>query len=206
LIKNFPPKADQPMVEKFKIKNSRKGFTLIEILIAMAIVAVIASAVLVNVGKNDDRDARLEADRVATFIREVQNSALAGDYVSGSTGKVCGFGVYENSTSELWVYYTETSGTTPQDVNCSSVAKQYPGASYKIADRVLVLGNGVAVKAHAEDPVVPFDVFFDIPSGKVTLNDGVKNCTTNPSFSITLQKGSSSVAVKVECSGRISIQ
>lgn len=60
--------------EKFSshsmIRNERKGFTLIEILIVVAIIAILASVVLVGLGPTQQagRDARRISD-----LREVQN-------------------------------------------------------------------------------------------------------------------------------------
>lgn len=54
------------------IRNERKGFTLIEILIVVAIIAILASVVLVGIGptQKSARDARRISD-----LRQVQNAA-----------------------------------------------------------------------------------------------------------------------------------
>ncbi|MFA5872118.1 MAG: type II secretion system protein [Parcubacteria group bacterium] len=184
---------------KLKIAK-HSGFTLIEILVAMAIVGVIAGITFVNVGKNDDQGARLEADRVMTFIREAQNSALAGDYVSVGAGeKICGFGVYYVSDSKLGTYYIKTSGATAQDDSCPALRTHAEGID--IGDRQLSLGNGVVINSPSD-----FDVFFEIPSGKAYLNGEGECAAATLPYPVALEKGNSSVDVDVECTGRIYIE
>ncbi len=74
------------------MKNTRKGFTLIEILIVVAIIAILASVVLVGLGPTQQagRDARRLSD-----LSEVQNGLelyynKCGVYPGGAAGTTCG--------------------------------------------------------------------------------------------------------------------
>jgi prepilin-type N-terminal cleavage/methylation domain-containing protein len=174
-------------------KNFTRGFTLIEILVVIAIVGILASMALVNTGKNPDRDLRQEAERLTTFLRDVQNRALAVEKTTlGSGQKNCGFGVHKNSDSELWVYYVETD----IDNNCSSVSKNYPGGTgdpYKID--TFVLKNNVTANNFS-------DLFFLSPYGEVYYGNSPVS-TSNPA-KITLGKESLTVDVNIKESGDIS--
>jgi type II secretory pathway pseudopilin PulG len=164
-------------------------------MVVLAIVGILVATALVNSGRNPDWDVRLERDRLITFLREVQSKSLAAEKVSGATGKVCGFGVHRNSESELWVYYVQTSGPTPQDVDCAAVSNTYPGGSgdpYKIS--VYYLRNDVAIESFS-------DVFFLSPNG--TIHYGGSSDASNFPVTMTLSKESISVPVNIARSGNI---
>lgn len=148
---------------------ARKGFTLIELMIVIAIVGVLAATVLVGIGKNADRDVRLEADRFSAFLRDVQNKALSTENVADASGKVCGFGVHYASGSELSAYYVQTSGSTPQDVDCGSVNKNYPGAANRVSAHYV--GDGASIANFS-------DVFFLSPYGEVYSNNSLLGAGT----------------------------
>ena len=106
----------------------RKGFTLIEILIVVAIIAILASIVLVGLGPTQalGRDARRAAD-----LHEVQNALELyynknGTYVTGMSGKnwsdftavLVGAGIAINalpddpSSGKHYRYGSDAAGTT----------------------------------------------------------------------------------------------
>jgi len=180
------------MIFLFFKRKKQSGFTLVEILVVIAVIGILASMALVNTGKNLDRDLRQEAERLTTFLRDVQNRALAVENVSGATGKICGFGVHKNSDNELWVYYIKTD----LDNNCSSVLKNYPGGAgdpYKID--TFIFKNGVMVDDFS-------DLFFLSPYGEVYY--GNSPVSASNLAKITLKKESLTVDVNIRESGDIS--
>ena len=169
---------------KFKIKNFRSGFSLIEALVVIAIIGILATTIIVNFARNDDQAVRLERDRLTTFIREVQNKTLTGEYV-GPAAKTCGFGMVQNEANIESYYLTVT------DVNdsCTLLASNNtPGETTN--QPVFYPASGVTIN-------LPSRIFFLIPYGDVF-------CSTGCPATITLSKGGASVQIKIWPDGRIS--
>ena len=64
---------------KLKIYNSirkQRGFTLIEIMVVVIVIALISVVVMGSLGGNNDRDARLEANRFMAVVNEVRDEAV----------------------------------------------------------------------------------------------------------------------------------
>jgi len=173
------------MVNSKKIKSSSRGFTLIELLVVMAIIGILAATAIVNFGKNEDRDVRQEKDRLTSFIREVQNKALAGDRTGISTSdKVCGYGIKktDGASDSLQAYLAYNTGV---DDPCTDIDSNI------IDLESFNLQKGVEVNSAN-------DIFFHTPNGKISCG----GCTLPATISIT--KGSSTdVNVKVDDAGRI---
>ncbi len=177
---------------KLKIAK-HKGFTLIELMVSMAIVAILAGTAIVNFSKNSDRDMKQERERLTSFLREVQNKAMAGDR-SGITltanQKLCGFGVNQQGGSTIQAYYIVAGNL---DADCSTTANSYD-STRKL--EVLLLRNSVTVSGSFSD------VFFLSPNGKIYY--GGSDTFTSP-ITINLTRGTSSgsIPVNIDRSGRI---
>src|ERR1700685_3626124 len=98
------------------IKTERKGFTLIEILIVVAIIAILASIVLVGLGPTQEsgRDARRLSD-----LHEVQNGLelfynKCGFYPGSAPSGAC-------ATTGVGATWSGTSGSLSADLVASGV-------------------------------------------------------------------------------------
>lgn len=150
---------------------------MIELLVAVAIAAILAATVIVSVGRNADRDVRLERDRFTSFLQDVKNKSLTGAKVA-TAGKNCGFGVYRKSATEAGVYYVQTD----LDTECSGVANN-KGSNPDYNGETFILGHNAQFGDFN-------DIFFLIPSGKFYYGN-----QTDRNADITIQSSDSSTSV-----------
>src|SRR4030042_1791695 len=155
-----------------RLNNSENsGFTLIELLVVIAIIGILVATVLVNFGKNENQDVRLEEDRFITFLRDVQNKALAGEKDLDNPGRhICGWGVHLTSDTELAVFYSyATDAQFADNTGCSdpAISKTYVDSSSTPAVETHIMKKGVKVRITDGSQG---DIFFLIPQGRVYYN------------------------------------
>lgn len=87
------------------LKERNKGYTLIELMAVLFIIALISSMVLANYRKSQKRYAfNFEVQSLAQFIRDSQNRAIASATI-GNLVPEGGFGVYINKASQKIILY-----------------------------------------------------------------------------------------------------
>ncbi len=126
------------MIKQF---THRKGFTLIEMLIVIAIIGILASIVLVGIGpvQRQARDSRRAAD-----LRQVQNALELCFSKTGSYPPSSNWAILTNNL---------TGGGSPASTLCGTggVVRQVPatpsGAQYEYAQ----VGTGYVLAATLED-------------------------------------------------------
>ncbi len=174
-------------------------------MVVMAIISILAATVIVNFGRNPDRDVRLEKDKLVTFLRSVQNMALSGEQmpkadVSGCYDasdkyicNVCGYGV-EMAANNIQVYFLKKALIDDSCTNIASLTKS------NYTNKIFYPGNGVTVSLHdAADKI-----FFLIPNGNIYYNGSLYNGSVPwDEINITLLKTPATVPVTITPGGII---
>lgn len=164
-----------------KYMMRKKGFTLVELMIVMAIVGIMTAVTIVSLGDARDRKAAEgEARKFAAVVREVQNYALTGKQLSA--GEVtCSVGMRTialatGATTSYDIFYTYRSGA---DCNTSTA--------------VIFATNTLLNEVEFSNATTAFS--FSVPRAELNFS--------GPPKSFVLSKGSATYAVCVYPSGRI---
>lgn len=176
---------------------SKKGLTLIELLVVVAIILIMTSVLLVLLsGGREEKAVEVAARQVAAAIREAQNNALGGKEVATS-GVSCGWGVAANPSgsdkTEYRVFYN-----TP-DSDCPNASKSYDASSNSVDSATYSLENKVEFVSNPR-------VYFTKPHGNVFNASGEVNVAVGGKLQFLVQsKIDSSVqySVCVYSSGRV---
>lgn len=105
------------LIDWHKISNGmNKGFTLIEILVVLAIIVIITGIVIFNIGNERQNSALLRsAQKLSLDLRRAQSFALSSK-VFKTFGVPCGWGVHFNGVdSDSYVIFADLA----TDQNCS---------------------------------------------------------------------------------------
>ena len=106
-----PPR--QPFQKHFCLSNFRKGFTLIEIMIALSIAGIIASIGLVSYRDYLRRQAVIQTSKqLKTALRQVQQKAMAGEKTTVCDGVDNILGNFDDLKLEGWFLSVNTSTKT----------------------------------------------------------------------------------------------
>ncbi|MFA5777501.1 MAG: prepilin-type N-terminal cleavage/methylation domain-containing protein [Parcubacteria group bacterium] len=146
--------------------KNKKGFSLIELLIAIAIIGIITSVTIVSMGdRKRDAEVEVAARKVVAAIRQAQNNALAGKGASSSCSQ-----------------YNFTYGSSGYSMDCSG--------NYSVSH---TLENGITF-ANASANTVSFSVPFGTlnPASDTTIQL-TKNSST---YYICVNKGGDVSEVK----------
>lgn len=144
-------------------KKNLKGFTLIEIIVVMAIISIVSGMVIVSLTDSRvKRELETNAREFVGVVREAQNYALTGKIITGAsipvTAVPCYFGVSWRSDLDNYKisYIYKNSDTDTCDVN---------GSSYSVA--TYAMKNGAEISSDGS-------LFFRLPHANFSGNTSVE--------------------------------
>jgi prepilin-type N-terminal cleavage/methylation domain-containing protein len=174
MIKTLNPK--RLLTTHYSLPTSNAGFTLVEVLVATAIIAILSVALLFNFGNTArNRTARSQvASVVVSDIRRAQSMALSGARFGGNA--VCGYGIhYVNHTSYL--LYAGANEGLPR---CQDANHNYQtGVDSLVENRALINSNMEFRSSFS-------DIFFEPPDPKTYINNSAS--LTDPPATIVIQR------------------
>lgn len=175
--------------------STRSGFTLLEMLIVIAIIGTVAGGLFINFRSSaTNATGRRQAEQVFVGdLRRAQSMALAGSQWQGVS--VCGYGVHYVATSSYLMY----ARPLPVGVTCraSATSRNYIAAQ-----------DTVVASRKLSNPSMQFqasfsDIYFEIPEPKTYLNNNVSLNATPIAITILPPGASGRSIVTVYPGGRI---
>ncbi len=197
LLKNRTRCQTKIVTERFSIKKSGAGFTLLEILVTIAVIGIVSSVVFMGKSQEEEKLAlKLGAFTLSQNIREMQEKALAAENVVCPTPsfKPCGFGMHFETNHDVYTPFIDCSD------NCDN-------SSHKLTsgDKILLdVSLGAKIKI-CSLPSSSWDLVFSPPDPVVYLN----SIKWGDQAAITLclkSKPSQTKDIKLNNAGKIEIE
>lgn len=145
-----------------KTKKNLSGFTLLELVVAMAILSIMTTATITSMNGNKTRQEVQSAARlIAATIREGQNYAVTGKNITANANaRPCKFRVQTvSATSSVRIQQMNAGMTLCPQPGSTVSAWSLPGISYTLPSGVWVMQNLVK---------------FDVPRGEPTDLSGAE--------------------------------
>ena len=177
-------------------KKSRKrkssGFTLIEILVVVSVIAIISTYLIVNWRKNEKRyQVQFAAQELVQNLRKAQDMALSGKKYPGETTVPSAYGIYFNlSTKNSYLIFGDKNGNNT-----------YQGGDILV--ETILLETGIEIYSL---PASTLNTVFSIPDGFAIITPSAASAT------IVIRKSGYSCPSKfcksiiIKNTGEISIQ
>ncbi|MFW5885066.1 MAG: prepilin-type N-terminal cleavage/methylation domain-containing protein [Patescibacteria group bacterium] len=189
-------------VKKVFLIEKQKGFTLMEILISIGIIAILSSAMLqVTSVSNTKKQLITEAGKVQSLVRMAQSYSLSIPK-EVSERHVCGFGFYPVNDRDFKVFYVYNDDFENQPKLCENENIYTDNPSNPDAESVDIrkeeLSEGFTFSDHGSREVI----FFRSPYGDVFKNKSELDGGTEHSFEIE-HLDWDNVEIKVNGGGKI---
>lgn len=128
-------------------KRAGLGFTIIELVVVMGVIAILSTLVLTNYRSGQKRYALSQASqRLISDLRRAQNQAMGG---IGVHGQYCGYGVHKSDTmTGSYIFFGDGSAVCPGN-------KQYDGGNELVEEIKLPIGITLSLLSGSE-----IDAFF----------------------------------------------
>jgi len=175
------------MIKKSK-KNS--GFTLAELVLSIAIMAIISASAIFSIGNGGREQALLRAAQNFAFnVRKAQNLALSPKKYG--VNPVCFYGVHTETPTQYFIYYHDQSP-------CPAGTQYNPGQSTKL-ETIIIEGG-----ANFSGTSLNRDISFEPPE-PITYFDGATGFATEKNIFFTNSIGSTR-QVNINKFGNVSVQ
>ncbi len=139
-----------------------KGFTLVEVIVAMAIIAIITGIVIFNFGTERQNSALLRsAQKLSLDLRRAQNFALSSkDYKT--SGIPCGWGMYFNGAgSASYIVFADMAAAADCSnrdfIRAADGSEDFEVANFEAGITISSLSNNLSnIVFSPPDPTVNF--------------------------------------------------
>lgn len=191
-------------MKNLTIKTSRPAFTLIELLISIAIVGILSAMMFNNFAKEKDRNAiKGIVHKLQTDLQGIQTNAQSGVQTTGATS-LLGYGIAIPTGGATYRVFAEQNNSGRYDVVDPA----------DISLRVVTLPTGVTVSKITGIPAsttvttyTGLDVLYKTPNGTATItNPGygalssaviyIKSTKLNLCYAITVTAGVGTISQK----------
>ena len=172
-----------------------KGFTLIELMTTMSVIAIISAAVFANFsGPEKQLALKRAAYQVAQDIREAEEMALAAADVDCSSKNFCGFGLEFDPAKDIHSYWLFADCEN----NCANSNFKRDSGDKDI--KQIFLEKAVEIQETAPSQL---NVVFSPPDPTVSINS--VNWGTEATITLRLLNGQNK-KVKVNSVGRVEME
>lgn len=138
------------------MEKDQRGYTLIEVLVAVSVFAILATISIVNIRiTNRNEDLRLSSQEFVLHLREAQSMAMNGRQQNNAVPP--GYGVYIGNTCESGCQYSLFSDIDG-DYKYSSGDKSVTAYSLPSSVQIIRINNGTEQ--------APYSIGFSAPNGK----------------------------------------
>ncbi len=195
------------LYSKFRILNSRRGFTLVELLVVIAVM-VFLSAYIISYQKTGQRQITLyvEAQKMASLILKAKSLAIES-FVDVSQGN-CGYGLevnYNQGSYNMFYYATSTTNNQSKYIQCPGIKKNGVLASDQIVafSGVERLNSGLVFQTPMPDDAIYY-VLFVPPDPETLIADQNGNIFSGSGIiNIKTKDGLAKAAITVNSAGQV---
>lgn len=182
----------------------KNGFTLIEMLVSIMIIAVVSGIVMVNYGQGSKQNALARsAQKLVLDLRRAQNMATSTVAVNGQIANYYGlFFRLTPAARELnYLLYYEDGGN-----GCSGCGGSSPIIGGEILE-IIRLESGIKIQS-IDAPGNKINIAFSSPFGEISFidDDGVAISPSFVTITLSFLDGSKTKNVIIYPSGQIEIQ
>lgn len=185
-------------------KSNRRGFTLIEIVMGMAIVALLSATMFQVIKVSDTQQGLImNAQKIKAGLRLAQAYSLAIPQVEADPQHICGFGVYRDSESSVKIYYLYVSDYASTPGACDTATLKHSddgGVNLDIEEIQTITPDGDHTFSTES-----FDVFFKTPYGKIISSGSELSGANEKKFEIKNSNTDKTKEIIINSSGKINL-